>query len=407
MSPNQSNPIFVRMEQINERIRAGKESGVYPYMQVAEKISGGYVTIEGRQLLQLSSYAYLDLLNHPKVRQAAQSALAEFGMGTQGARFLSGTTRLHIELEETIARFKKTDEAMIFPSGYATNLGTISALVGRNDVVICDKLNHASIMDGCALSRAKLVRFEHNDMEDLEKKLAEAPKKSGKLVVVDAVFSMEGDIVNLPEVIRLSRKYDALLMVDEAHSTGVLGETGHGVEEYFGIEDPEAIDIRMGTLSKAISSLGGYIAGSSKIITYLKHTARSFIFSAALPPPLIAAAKASFEVIGEEPERVKKLRENTRYFILGLAKCGFPSLNIQTPIIPIIPIITGDDERALIMAKALKDAGVFVLPVLSPAVPAGSSRIRANITSGHSFDQIDFAIHAFEKVAKNVGVLPG
>ncbi|MDD5216673.1 MAG: pyridoxal phosphate-dependent aminotransferase family protein [Candidatus Omnitrophica bacterium] len=404
MTQRLGNPIYARMEQINERIRAGKESGIYPYMQIADEIRDGYVTIDGHQLLQLSSYAYLDLLNHPKVRQAAQSALTEFGTGTQGARFLSGTTRIHTELEKTIAQFKKTDEAMVFPSGYVTNLGTISALAGRNDVVICDKLNHASIMDGCALSRAKFVRYEHNDMEDLEKVLAEAPKNCGKLIVVDAVFSMEGDIVNLPEVIRLSRKYDAILMVDEAHATGVLGETGHGIEEHFGIDDRDAIGVRMGTLSKAISSLGGYIAGSSKLITYLKHTARSFIFSAALPPALVAAAKASFEVIAAEPERVKKLRDNTNYFIQGLAKRGFPTANLQTPI---VPIIIGDDERALIMAKALKDEGVFVLPVLSPAVPSGSSRIRATITSGHSFDQLEFAITAFEKVAKHVGILPG
>ena len=403
MSQNLKNSTFSRIDQVNKRIRAGKERNIYPYMQTAEKIEGAYVTINGRRLLQLTSYAYLDLLNHPKVRQAAQLALNEFGTGTQGARFLSGTTRIHMELEKAIAQFKKTDDAMVLPSGYVTNLGTISALVGKNDVVICDKLNHASIMDGCALSRARFVRFEHNDMEDLERALAEAPKNSGKLVVVDAVFSMEGDIVNLPEVIRLSKKYDAMLMVDEAHSTGVLGETGHGIEEHFGIDDTDAIDVRMGTLSKAISSLGGYIAGSSELITYLKHTARSFIFSAALPPPLAAAAKASLEVIEAEPERVKKLRDNANYFIQGLTKCGFSTSNLQTPI---IPIITGDDERALIMAKALQEEGVFVLPALSPAVPSGSSRIRATITSGHSFDQIEFAIKAFEKVAKNVGLLP-
>ena len=303
MIQNQNNSISSRMDHLNKRIRASKELELYPYMQTAEKIDGTQVTINGCQLIQLTSYAYLDLLNHPKVRQAAQLALNEFGTGTQGARCLSGTTRIHVELEKTIAQFKKTEEAMVLPSGYVTNLGTISALVGRTDVVICDKLNHASIMDGCALSRARFVRFEHNDMESLEKALAEAPKNSGKLVVVDAVFSMEGDIVNLPEVIRLSRKYDAMLMVDEAHATGVLGETGHGIEEHFGIDDPNAIDVRMGTLSKAISSLGGYVAGSSELITYLKHTVRSFIFSAALPPPLAAAAKASFELIEEEPER--------------------------------------------------------------------------------------------------------
>ena len=317
---------------------------------------------------------------------------------------MSDTTRIHVELEETIARFKRAEAAIALSSGYVTNLGVIAALLGRNDVVISDKLNHASIVDGCLLSRSKFVRFDHNDMEALEKALSEVPPKAGKLVVVDAVFSMDGDIIDLPEVIRLCRKYEAMLMVDEAHSVGVLGETGHGILEHFGIDDPTAIDVQMGTLSKTIPSVGGYVAGSAKLITYLKHSVRAFVFSAALPPASAAAAKASFEVIEEEPARVKALQRNVDYFIKGLQERGFNTLNSATPI---VPIITGDDERAWMMARLSQQRDIFVLPVVAPAVPAGTSRLRANVTAGHTLAEIEQAMNVFEETGKAVGVLPG
>jgi glycine C-acetyltransferase len=354
-------------------------------------------------MLQLASYSYLNLLGHPKINAAAEAALKEFGTGTHGVRLLAGTTRIHTDLEKTIARFKKTEDAMALSSGYVTTLGTIVALLDRNDVVISDKLNHASIVDGCLLSRAKFIRVEHNDMEALAKALAEAPKKAGKLVVTDAVFSMDGDTINLPEVIRLCRKYEALLMVDEAHSLGVLGETGHGIEEHFGIEDPTAIDIKMGTLSKAIPSVGGYIAGSSKLIAFLKHTIRSFIFSAALAPASAAAADAAFQVIEEEPHRVTKLHTNMNYFLKGLQERGFNTLNSNTPI---VPIVSGDNESALMMAKLTQEEGIFVLPILSPAVPQGTSRLRTTVTAAHSREEIKTAMDILEKVAKEVGLLP-
>jgi glycine C-acetyltransferase len=396
-----TNPIAWRIEQMNERIRSAKEQGLYLYLQPAEEIDGVYVTIEGRKMLQFASYAYLNLLGHPKIQAAAQTALEEFGTGTHGVRVLAGSTRLHVELEQTIARFRDAEEAMALSSGYVTNLGTIAALLGRNDVVISDKLNHASIVDGCLLSRAKFIRFNHNDMEALEKALHEAPKQSGKLVVVDAVFSMDGDIINLPEVIRLCRKYEALLMVDEAHSIGVLGETGRGILQHFGLED--GIDLKMGTLSKAIPAVGGYIAGKADIITYLKHSSRAFVFSAALPPPVAAAAKASFEVIEEEPERVKTLQSNVNYFINGLQERGFNTLQSETPI---VPIIAGDDERAWMMAKLSQEQDIFVMPVVSPAVPPGTSRIRANVTAGHTLEEIERAMNVFESAGRAVGVLP-
>ena len=399
-----NNPIAWRIEQMNERIRSAKEQELYLYLQAAEAVNGVHVTINGRKMLQFASYAYLNLLGHPKIQAAAQAALEEFGSGTHGVRVLAGTTRIHVELEETIARFKGTEDAMALSSGYVTNLGTIAALLGRNDVVISDKLNHASIVDGCLLSRSKFVRFEHNDMETLEKALASAPKRAGKLVVVDAVFSMDGDIINLPEVIRLCRKYDALLMVDEAHSVGVLGETGHGIQEHFGIPEDDGIDIKMGTLSKTIPSIGGYIAGNSDLITYLKHSTRAFVFSAALPPASAAAARASFEIIEAEPERVQALQANVNYFIKGLQERGFNTLNSETPI---VPIIAGDDERAWMMAKLSQDQDIFVLPVVSPAVPSGTSRIRANVSAGHTLAEIERAMDVFEAAGKAVGVLPG
>jgi glycine C-acetyltransferase len=396
------NPIAWRIEQMNERIRSAKKQDLYFYLQPAEKIDGVYVTINGRRMLQFASYAYLNLLGHPKIQAAAQAALAEFGTGTHGVRVLAGTTRVHVELEQTIARFKEAEDSIALSSGYVANLGTIAALLGRNDVVISDKLNHASIVDGCLLSRAKFVRFEHNDMAALEKALAEAPKRSGKLVVVDAVFSMDGDVINLPEVVRLCRRYGAMLMVDEAHSVGVLGETGRGILQHFGLE-ADCIDLKMGTLSKTIPAIGGYIAGNADIISYLKHSARAFVFSAALPPPVAAAAKASFEVIEEEPERVKRLQSNVNYFIKGLQERGLNTLNSQTPI---VPIIAGDDERAWLMAKYSQEQEIFVLPVVSPAVPPGSSRIRANVTAGHTLKEIEYAMNVFENAGKAVGVLP-
>ena len=399
---NSNNPIAWRIKQMNERVRSAKEQDLYLYLQEAEAVDGVHVTIKGRRMLQFASYAYLNLLGHPKIQAAAQGALEEFGSGTHGVRILAGTTRIHVELEQKIAQFKGTDDAIALSSGYVTNLGTIAALLGRNDVVISDKLNHASIVDGCLLSRAKFVRFEHNNMESLEKALVETPKRAGKLVVVDAVFSMDGDVTDLPEVIRLCRKHNALLMVDEAHSVGVLGETGHGILQHFGLEKDQ-IDIQMGTLSKTIPSVGGYIAGDSDLITYLRHSIRAFVFSAALPPAAAAAARASFEVIEEEPERVQTLQANVNYFINGLQERGFNTLNTETPI---VPIIAGDDERAWMMAKLAQDKDIFVLPVVSPAVPTGTSRIRANVTAGHTLPEIEQAMNIFEEAGRAVGVLP-
>jgi len=397
---NGNGPIAWRVAQINERVNGAKAQDLYLYLQEAEAVDGMHVTINGRKMLQFASYSYLNLLGHPKIDAAARAAIDEFGSGTHGVRILAGTIRLHNELERTIADFKGTDDAIVFSSGFVCNYATIAALVGRNDVVISDKLNHASIVDGCLMSRAKFVRVDHNDMDSLEKALAAVPDGKGKLVVADAVFSMDGDILNLPAVVDLCNKYEALLMIDEAHSVGVIGETGRGVEEYFGLKN--VIDLKMGTLSKTIPSVGGYIAANAELVSYLKHAARAFIFSAALPPASVAAAKASFEVMVDEPARVKTLQRNVDHFIGGLQARGFDTLNSQTPI---VPIIIGDDERAWLMSKIAQDEGIFVLPVVSPAVPANLSRLRANVTAGHTLAEIDRAMDVFEMAAKKVGLL--
>jgi glycine C-acetyltransferase len=396
------NPIRDKIAKIKARVQWAKEQDYYFFLQPTRNLGGEKVLVEGRgEMLMFSSFDYLGLFGHPKINAAAQAAVAEFGTCTYGSRILAGTLRLHNELEQEIAAFKGVDSAIVFSSGYVTNLATISALVGRGDIVICDKLNHASIMDGCILSRAKFVRFKHNDMADLEKCLSKADPEAGKLVVVESVFSMDGDIINLPEVHRLCKKYDALLMVDEAHSMGVMGKTGHGIEEHFGMEE-NAVDIHMGTLGKSIPSVGGYIAASHDIVTCLKHIARGFVFSVALAPAAAAAAKAAFGVMREEPERLDILKRNVTHFLTGLKARGFDTMQSETAI---VPIVCGKDEKTLMMTKVAQAKGLFVMPILSPAVPPGTSRIRATVTAGHSEEDIRRAIDILEAAGEAVGVI--
>jgi len=396
------NAVETRIDLMNKRVQRAEDRGVYVFMQVSDRVKGIHLEIGGHPMIQFSSYSYLDLNGHPRIQEAASRSLMEFGTGTHGVRFLAGTLRIHIELEQTIARFKNTEEAIALPSGYAANVGAIAALLNRNDVVISDKLNHASIVDGCRISGAGIKRFDHNNMEALERALAESPDDAAKLIVVDAVFSMDGDIINLPEVIRLKKEYNAMLMVDEAHALGVLGETGHGIEEYYGVDDPDAIDVRMGTMSKAIPSVGGYIAGSRKLIDYLKHTVRPFLFSASLTPASAGAAKAAFEVIESEPERVKRLHQNAEHFISGLKRRGFDTMKTQTPI---VPIVVGHEYSTYTLTKIAAKSGVFTVPVIPPAVPPGTERIRATVTAGHSPSEIERALDVFERAGREVGIL--
>src|SRR5258708_3553380 len=383
--------IGARVRAMRQRIESLQEADLYYYNQPIEELCGGVrVRTHGREMLMFASYSYLGLLGHPKINAAAEAALAEFGTGTHGVRLLAGTLKLHNELEATIAEFKHTEDAVTYSSGYVTNLAAISTMVGRHDVVICDKLDHASIVDGCLLSGADLLRFRHNDMADLERCLKKSNSHAAKLVVVDAVFSMDGDIINLPGVVDLCRKYDAWLMVDEAHSIGVLGKTGRGIEEHFGLGN--VIDLKMGTLSKTIPSVGGYLAGSQDLMRLFRHESRAFIFSAALPPAQTAAAKAAFEVILEEPERVQALRQNAARFTRGLQRLGFNTMRTETAI---VPVMCGADERAFGMVRDCQHDNIFVLPVVSPAVPEGLPLLRAAVTAVHTAGDIDTALSVF------------
>lgn len=384
-----------------DRIDGLQEADLYFYNQPVDELKGNArAIVRGREMLMFASYSYLGLLGHPRINAAAKAAIDKYGTGTHGVRLLAGTLALHEELENTIADFKHAEAAITFSSGYVTNLTAISTLVGRHDTVICDKLNHASIVDGCLLSGANFTRFKHNDMEDLERALKEASTKGTKLVVVDAVFSMDGDVIDLPRVVALCQKYGAWLMVDEAHSLGMVGKTGRGIEEHFGLGD--AVDIKMGTLSKTIPSVGGYLAGRKELIRFFKHASRAFIFSAALPPAQAAAAKAAFEVILDEPERVETLRQNASQFMGGLKQLGFDTMKTSTAI---VPVLCGEDERAFQMVQQCQHRDIFVLPVVSPAVPPGLARLRATVTAGHSSQEIERALDVFETAGKEVGII--
>jgi glycine C-acetyltransferase len=396
-----SDRITAKIAYWHERVGRTQTEGLYFFNEPVEAIlSPTRVRVRGREMLMFASYSYLGLLGDPRLAAAAQAAAAEYGTGTHGVRLLAGTLKLHHDLETALAAFTHREAALTFSSGYATNLAAITTLVGRRDVVICDKLDHASLVDGCALSGAELMRFRHNDLADLERCLKRAASEATKLVVVDAVFSMDGDIAPLPGLVELCRAYDAWLMVDEAHSLGVLGANGRGIEEHFGLNG--VIDVKMGTLSKAIPSVGGYLAGSAGLIQMFRHAARPFIFSAALPPPQVAAARAALDVMAAEPERVARVQANARYFRERLRALGFNTLHTETAI---VPLICGSDERAYQMVRECQQRGVFALPVVSPAVPEGLARLRATVTAAHTRDEIDCALEVFAVAGRQVGVI--
>ena len=389
-----------RIQAMVDRVADLKARELYFYnMPVTELLDDANVMVDGRKMGMYASYGYLGLLGHPRIGAAAQ-AVEKYGTGTNGVRTLAGTLDLHVELEETIADFKRAEAAVTYTSGYATNLSVISTLMGRGDWVISDKLNHASIVDGCMMSGALFRRFKHNDMESLEKRLQQAPSDVAKLVIADAVFSMDGDIIDLPKMVELCEKYDAWLMMDEAHSVGVLGETGRGIEEHFGLEG--SVDIKMGTLSKTIPSVGGYVAGKKDMIDYLRHTSRAYIFSAALPPAQAAAAMESFKVILDEPWRMEKLWANTEQFLGGLKDAGFDTLYSETAI---VPVMCGDDERAYELTAACQAKDLFMLPVVSPAVPSGLARLRATITAAHATEDIAYALDVIAEAGKEIGII--
>ena len=393
--------VMRRIKAMNDRIAGLKENGLYFYNQAVEEMLGdSKVRVRGRVMGMYASYSYLGLVGHPRINEAAKKAIDKFGTGTNGVRTLAGTLTIHDELEETIANFKHTEAAITYSSGYATNLSVISTLMGRGDYVFSDKLNHASIVDGCLMSGAEFRRFRHNDMAHLEALLKNAPADVAKLVIADSVFSMDGDIIDLPKMLDLCRQYNTWLMIDEAHSVGVLGVKGTGIEEYFGLGD--VIDIKMGTLSKTIPSVGGYVAAKKEIITYLRHASRAYIFSAALPPAQAAAANEAFKVILDEPWRVERLNQNTRQFIGGLKSMGFDTMLTETAI---VPVLCGDDDTAFAMTREAQLNDVFVLPVVSPAVPEGLARLRATITAAHEPSEIERAMDVIGEAGKKLGVI--
>ncbi|MDD5466702.1 MAG: aminotransferase class I/II-fold pyridoxal phosphate-dependent enzyme [Anaerolineales bacterium] len=393
--------ISKRIRAMNHRVAQIRQADMYFYNQPISELRGGArVLVDGREMGMFASYSYLGLVGHPRINAAAKEAIDRYGTGTHGVRTLAGSLVIHKQLEETIAAYKDTEAAVTYTSGYVTNLTVVSTLVGRGDYVISDKLNHASIVDGCLMSGAKFLRFNHNDMEALENRLQQAGSEASKLVIADAVFSMDGDVIDFPPLVALCRQYGAWLMVDEAHSVGILGKTGRGIEEHFGMKG--AIDVKMGTLSKTIPSVGGYVAGKKEVIEYLRHASRAYIFSAALPPAQAAAAKAAFEVIQEEPWRVEKLRANAQQFIRGLQQRGFDTMKTETAI---VPVLCGSDEAAFAMTRAAQKKDVFVLPVVSPAVPPGLSRLRATVTAAHEADEIEHAMDVIHAAGKSVGVL--
>ncbi len=389
-----------RIEETNERAKRMKENDSFFYLKSIEGSSGAHTRIEGREMLMFASYNYLGLISHPKVKEAAKKAIDEYGTGAAGVRFLAGTTRAHEELEKKIAQFKKTDDAVTYSSGYVTNLAALTTLCQRGDLLIMDKLVHASIIDGCILSGANHRSFLHNDMDSLERILAQSDGYQNKLIVIDAVYSMDGDIANLPEISRLAKKYKAKLMVDEAHSIGVIGKTGHGIEEYFGLEN--SVDIYMGTLSKTIPAIGGYLAGDKDLISFLKLSSRPFIFSASLPPVAVLTAKACFEVIENEPELVVQLQKNMKQFREGLQEMGYNTGNSETAI---VPIMVGDEEKTLQLCKKINEEGVFICPILFPAVPRGTNRLRAHVLASHTAEDIEKALDIFKQAGKSLGII--
>ncbi|MGA7195077.1 MAG: aminotransferase class I/II-fold pyridoxal phosphate-dependent enzyme [Anaerolineales bacterium] len=401
MDFNTDDSVSARVKVFTERVAMAKANDLYFYNQPIEELRGGAkVLVHGREMGMYASYSYLGLIGHPRINEAAKKAVDKFGTGTNGVRMLAGTLTVHTELEETIAAFKHTETAITFTSGYATNLTVISALMGRGDYVLSDKLNHASIVDGCLMSGAEFRRFKHNDMEDLEHRLQQIPDGAAKMVVADAVFSMDGDVIDLPSVAAICKKYGAYLMIDEAHSVGVLGKTGRGIEEHFGLDN--VIDIKMGTLSKTIPSVGGYIAGNKELINYLRNHSRAYMFSAALPPAQTAAANEAFKVILDEPWRVEKLRQNGELFISGLKSAGLDTLLTTTAI---VPVLCGSDELAFTMTREVQHHDVFVLPVVSPAVAEGLSRLRATVTAAHESSEIERAIDVIATAGKQIGII--
>ncbi len=379
----------------------GRKMGLYPFFREIVSDLDTEVTLKGgRRVLMLGSNSYLGLTTHPEVREAARNAIEKYGTGCSGSRFLNGTFAIHLELEEELADHVGKEAALLFSTGFQVNQGVLAAILNRHDHVILDMVDHASIVDGARLSMAKPVRYRHNDMEDLACRLQEIPGEKGRFIVVDGVFSMEGDLADLPGIARLAGKHEAALMVDDAHGLGVMGKEGRGTVAHFGLTDQ--VDFIMGTFSKSLASLGGFVAADRSSIEYLKHHSRAFIFSASMPPSSAAAALAALRIIGREPDRIERLWANARMMKEGLRSLGYDTGASETPI---IPVYLTDPLTLMRMCKRLEEEGLFVNPVLPPAVQPNRCLLRLSLMATHTPDQIAFALERFKGVGKEMGII--
>jgi len=392
--------LFAKCAEYYPIVDRAKKQHYYPYFIPLNSEPDRRVVIHGKELIMLGSNNYLGLTTHPKVKEAAIDAIRQYGTGCTGSRFMNGTLDLHVRLEAELAHFYHKEACLVFSTGYQTSLGVVSSLVRKGDVAITDKLDHASIMDGCQMSYGTTKRFLHNDMSSLEKTLAALPHDAGKLIAVDGVFSVEGDLAPLDRMTVLARKYHARLMVDDAHAVGVMGRHGRGTAEHFGVEDQ--VDLVMGTFSKSFATIGGYVAGEEKVITFIRHNARPMLFSAAIPPTAAATVLAALAIIKAEPERRERLWKTTRKMIDGLRSMGY---DIGTTVTPIIPLHIGEAMKTMLYWRKLYDAGIFANAFVPPGVPPNRSCIRTSYMATHTDEDTDLALEIFEKVGKQTGVI--
>lgn len=377
-----------------------QQAGVYPFFRALEGAAGPRVVSDGKERVMVGSNNYLGLTQHPRVVEAAHKALEKYGTGCTGSRFLNGNTDLHEELEAELAKYLQREAVLVYATGFMANLGSISSLVGRKDIIFSDRENHASIVEGQSAALGETIKYKHNDMGELERVLREYEHVPGKLIVFDGVFSMTGRIVNLPEIVRLAKKYGARTYCDDAHALGVIGKAGRGTPDHFGLNDE--VDIVMGTFSKSFASLGGFVAGKKDVIHYIKHKSRSFMFSASLPPASAATVLECTKLIQEQPEIVDKLWKNARKMKAGFEALGFDTMGSQTPV---IPVLIGDDLKAFMFVKRLYELGVFATPVVSPAVPKGYALIRTSYMSTHEDRDLDFVLDVFAQVGREFGII--
>lgn len=382
------------------RAEETQAAGLYPYFTPIEEVKGNMVKVRGKEMIMVGSNNYLGLMDHPVVKEAAKKAIDQYGVATCGSRFLSGTVDLHEKLEARLAQFMKKEAAQTVSTGFQTNQAIIASLVGKGEAIVCDRMVHASIIDASRLSFGDVHKYKHNDMKDLERVLVSLGDRA-KLVVVDGVFSMEGDVADLPGIVPLAKKYKARILVDDAHGIGVMGKHGRGTCEHFGLEDE--VDLVMGTFSKSFASLGGFVAGEAKVISYIKHFARALIFSASITPASVATVLATLEIIENEPQRLKRLWDISHKMKREFEAMGYNTGATETPI---IPLIIGDDERAFMLWKLTRDDGIFTNPVIYPAVAKGSALIRTSYSATHTEEELDTVLQSFRKNGKALGIIP-